>query len=100
MLRFEGKGVGVTGAGSGIGEGTARRFSAEGATVVLLGRHKGSIEAVAKDLPSERTWTRVADVSKFRQVETAIASTVKRFGRLDVLVNNAGIFKGRRGQKT
>jgi len=94
MLRFEGKVVLVTGAGSGIGEGTARRFSAEGATVVVVGRHKGSITAVAKDLPSERTLVKVADVSKYRQIEAAIDSAVKKFGRLDVLVNNAGIFKG------
>jgi meso-butanediol dehydrogenase / (S,S)-butanediol dehydrogenase / diacetyl reductase len=94
MLRFEGKVVVVTGAGSGIGEGTARRFSAEGATVVLFGRHKGSIAAVAKDLPPERTMTRVVDVSKYGQVEAAINATVKKLGRLDVLVNNAGIFKG------
>jgi meso-butanediol dehydrogenase/(S,S)-butanediol dehydrogenase/diacetyl reductase len=100
MHRFEGKVVVVTGAGSGIGEGTARRFSAEGAIVVLVGRHKGSIEAVAKDLPSERTSTRVADVSKYRQVEAAIVSTVRKFGRLDVLVNNAGIFKGSTVTKT
>jgi meso-butanediol dehydrogenase / (S,S)-butanediol dehydrogenase / diacetyl reductase len=89
MQRFEGKVVVVTGAGSGIGEGTARRFSAEGATVVLVGRHKGSIEAVAKSLPSGRTFARVAD-----------DSTVKKFGRLDVLVNNAGIFKGSTVTKT
>ena len=100
MERFEDKVVLVTGAGSGIGEGAARRFSAEGATVVLVGRHKASIGGVAKDLPSERTWTRVADVSKFRQIEAAIVSTVKRFGRLDVLVNNAGIFKGSTVTKT
>jgi len=100
MRRFEGKVVVVTGAGSGIGEGTARRFSAEGATVVLVGHHKGNIAQVAKELPSERTWTRVADVSKYRQVEAAIDSTVKKFGRLDVLVNNAGIFKGSTVTKT
>jgi meso-butanediol dehydrogenase/(S,S)-butanediol dehydrogenase/diacetyl reductase len=100
MLRFEGKVVLVTGAGSGIGEGTARRFSAEGATVVLVGRHKGSINAVAKSLPSERTFAKVADVSKYRQIEAAIDSTVKKLGRLDVLVNNAGIFKGSTVTKT
>ena len=94
MQRFAGKVVLVTGAGSGIGEGTARRFSAEGATVVLVGRHKGSIAAVAKDLPAERTMVKVADVSKYRQIEAAIDSAVKKLGRLDVLVNNAGIFKG------
>ena len=100
MMRFVGKVVLVTGAGSGIGEGAARRFAAEGATVVLVGRHKGSINAVAKDLPSERTLVRVADVSKFREIEAAITSTVKKWGRLDVLVNNAGIFKGSTVTKT
>jgi meso-butanediol dehydrogenase / (S,S)-butanediol dehydrogenase / diacetyl reductase len=100
MRRFEGKVVLVTGAGSGIGEATARRFSEEGAAVVLVGRHKGSIEKVAKDLPAERTRTRVADVSKLRQVEAAVAFTVKIFGTLDVLVNNAGIFKGSTVTKT
>jgi meso-butanediol dehydrogenase/(S,S)-butanediol dehydrogenase/diacetyl reductase len=94
MLRFEGKVVLVTGAGSGIGEGTARRFSEEGAVVVLVGRHKGSIAAVAADLPRNRTMARVADVSKPSQVESAVAAAVKAFGRLDVLVNNAGIFAG------
>jgi meso-butanediol dehydrogenase / (S,S)-butanediol dehydrogenase / diacetyl reductase len=94
MMRFDGKVVLVTGAGSGIGEGTARRFSGEGAVVVLVGHHKGSIAAVAKDLPPERTMVRVADVSKFHQVEAAIISAAKKFGRIDVLVNNAGIFKG------
>jgi meso-butanediol dehydrogenase/(S,S)-butanediol dehydrogenase/diacetyl reductase len=62
--------------------------------VVLVGRHKGNIEAVAADLPSERTMTRVADVKRLRDLEAAVAAAVKRFGRLDVMVNNAGIFKG------
>jgi meso-butanediol dehydrogenase/(S,S)-butanediol dehydrogenase/diacetyl reductase len=100
MQRFEGKVVLVTGAGSGIGEGTARRFSAEGATVVLVWRHKGSIDKVAKSLPSERTFAKAADVSRYRQIEAAIDSTVKKCGRLDVLVNNAGIFKGSTVTKT
>src|SRR5688572_8135656 len=93
-MRFAGKVVIVTGAGSGIGEGTARRFPAEGATVVLVGRHRANIARVAKDLPKERTRIRVADVSKPAQIEAAVKATVKEFGRLDVMVNNAGIFAG------
>jgi len=99
-MRFANKVVVVTGAGSGIGAATARRFSEEGATVVLIGHHRGNIEKVAKALSAERTVTRVADVSKPRQVEAAIAATVKRFGSLHVLVNNAGIFKGSTVTKT
>lgn len=99
-MRFAGKVVMVTGAGSGIGEGTARRFSAEGAVVVLVGRHRSNIARVAKELPNERTRARVADVSKPAQVEAAVEATVREFGRLDVMVNNAGIFEGSTVTKT
>jgi meso-butanediol dehydrogenase/(S,S)-butanediol dehydrogenase/diacetyl reductase len=54
----------------------------------------GSIAAVAADLPRNRTMARVADVSKQSQVESAVAATLRAFGRIDVLVNNAGIFAG------
>jgi meso-butanediol dehydrogenase/(S,S)-butanediol dehydrogenase/diacetyl reductase len=91
MQRFTGKVVVVTGAGSGIGEATARRFSQEGACVVLAGRTKASLEAVAADLPDDRTLVCKTDVSDFDDVEKLIAKAVKKFGRLDVLVNNAGV---------
>src|SRR5436190_426706 len=93
-MRFEGKVVIVTGAGSGIGEATARRFSSEGAAVVLVGRHRPNITRVARDLPKDRTRAKVADVSKLAQVGAAVESAVMEFGRLDVMVNNAGIFAG------
>jgi meso-butanediol dehydrogenase/(S,S)-butanediol dehydrogenase/diacetyl reductase len=99
-MRFLNKVVVVTGAGSGIGAATARRFSEEGAAVVLVGRHKANIAAVAKGLSPERTLVRVADVSKYREIEAAITAAVKAFGGLNVLVNNAGIFKGSSVTKT
>jgi meso-butanediol dehydrogenase/(S,S)-butanediol dehydrogenase/diacetyl reductase len=92
--RFKGKIVIVTGAASGIGEAAARRFSAEGAKVVLVDRQREALEKVAAELPSDHTLVHVADVSDSRAVNDMVASAVKRFGRLDVLVNNAGVHEG------
>ena len=100
MERFADKVVIVTGAGSGIGEGTVRRFSEEGASVVLVGDHRRNVAAVAADLPKDRTLVKVADVSKQRDMEEVVAATLKAFGGIDVLVNNAGIFKGSSVTKT
>ncbi|HEX3677359.1 MAG TPA: SDR family oxidoreductase [Sphingomicrobium sp.] len=92
--RFEDKVVIITGAASGIGEATARRFSAEGAKVVLVDRQREALEKVAAELPSDRTLVHIADVSDSPAVGEMVASAVKRFGRLDVLVNNAGVHEG------
>ena len=93
-MRFEGKVVIVTGSGSGIGEAAARRFSLEGAAVVLVGDHRRNISAAAADMPKDRTLALVADVSKLRDMEGVVAAVLKRFGALHVLVNNAGVFAG------
>ena len=93
MERFRGKVVIVTGATSGIGEETARRFSREGALLVLADRQKNKLDEVAAELPTDRVLAYAMDVSRYPEVEALMQATVKRFGSINVLVNNAGIAK-------
>ncbi|MCP3442337.1 SDR family NAD(P)-dependent oxidoreductase [Bradyrhizobium sp. CCGUVB14] len=94
MNRFESKVVIVTSAASGIGASTARRFASEGGSVVLVDRNEMALADIARELPSDRVLAHVADVSDSDAVDAMVATTVKRFGRLDVLVNNAGVHEG------
>ncbi|TCK33647.1 meso-butanediol dehydrogenase/(S,S)-butanediol dehydrogenase/diacetyl reductase [Paraburkholderia sp. BL8N3] len=89
--RFAEKVVVITGAGSGIGEGTARRFASEGASVVLAGRTREKLERVAADFDAARTLVQVTDVSELAQANALIEAALTRFKRIDVLVNNAGV---------
>lgn len=100
MERFRGKTIVVTGASSGIGEGIARRFAAEGANVVLAARRKDRLDALAAELGAQRTLAVVTDVTKPEEVEAAIQATVDRFGGIDVLVSNAGVGLGKEFEET
>jgi meso-butanediol dehydrogenase/(S,S)-butanediol dehydrogenase/diacetyl reductase len=89
--RFENKVVLVTGGGSGIGAATARRFAREGATVIVTGRRQEKLDDVAADGPVGRIVGRRLDVTDGAAVRSVIASVVEEFGRLDMVVNNAGV---------
>lgn len=93
--RFVNKTVIVTGAGSGIGAGAAKRFAAEGANVVLAGRSRDKLEAIAAGLEPDRVLVQTCDVSDESQVAALMAAAAGRFGGIDVLVSNAGtaVFK-------
>lgn len=91
-MRFEGKTVIVTGAGSGIGAATAKRFHADGANVVLSGRTAEKLEKVASGLADRsRVLVQSGDVSEEGDVQALVQATADRFGGVDVLVNNAGV---------
>lgn len=91
MNRFEGKIVIVTGAGSGIGAATAKRFLEEGASVVLNGRRKNKLEETARGLPEDTVLIDSGDISEKEYVFGLVKRTVDRFHHIDVLVNNAAV---------
>jgi len=92
-MRLESKVAIITGAGQGIGEAYARRFAREGATVVVADVNEEKGRAVATSLGAPHVFERV-DVSSEADTERVARAVAARFGRIDVLVNNAAIFYG------
>jgi NAD(P)-dependent dehydrogenase (short-subunit alcohol dehydrogenase family) len=90
MKRFTDKVVLVTGGGGAIGSAAARRFADEGARLAIVDRDRGAAARIADDLGAEAL-TIEADVGDESQAADAVARTVRHFGRIDVLFNNAGI---------
>jgi NADP-dependent 3-hydroxy acid dehydrogenase YdfG len=83
----------VTGASSGIGEATARRLAEHGASVALVARRRDRLETLAAEIEEAGGTALVveADITDRTQAEAAVRQVVDRFGRLDSLVNNAGV---------
>ncbi|CAG2104378.1 unnamed protein product [Medioppia subpectinata] len=95
-VRYAGKVVVVTGSSSGIGADTAIQFGKSGAQVVIAGRRAHNLSEVSKQIAKVsptglKALEVVCDVTKDDDCKRLIESTIKAFGRLDVLVNNAGV---------
>ncbi|EPY7202858.1 SDR family oxidoreductase [Klebsiella variicola] len=95
---ISGKVVVITGASSGIGEATARRLSAAGACVVLGARRLEKLNALAEEITTAGGKVEVAqtDVANLQDIEALVNKAVEVFGRVDVLINNAGIMPNSR----
>jgi 3-oxoacyl-[acyl-carrier protein] reductase len=83
----------VTGGGSGIGRAIAERFVQSGHHAMILGRTEAKLQQVTEEAGA-RMHYQVTDISQREQVEAAIAAVLDTFGRVDVLVNNAGFVEG------
>ncbi|WP_376087444.1 SDR family NAD(P)-dependent oxidoreductase [Roseomonas sp. CCTCC AB2023176] len=94
-MRFSGRTAAVTGGGSGIGKEVARRFVAEGGSVVINGRDAAKLEAAAREIDGtgERVATHAGDIADPAVGRGLVEAAVRRFGGLDALFNNAGVFR-------
>jgi len=81
----------ITGASQGLGRALALAFAREGARVAINARSEESIGPVAEEVEDAEVLALAADVSKSAEVERMVGETVERFGKIDVLVNNAGL---------
>ncbi len=92
-MKLKGKVAIITGASKGIGKGIALRFSQEGAAVVLASRSLDLLSAIVDQVRNKggRAMALDLDVTRYESVEKVVNQTVEHFGRLDIMVNNAGI---------
>jgi len=88
---LSGQTVAITGASSGIGEATALACAAAGANVALAARREDRIRALAERIGTDRAWAFTADVGEEDQARAFVDGAAEHFGRLDHLVNNAGV---------
>ncbi len=90
---IEGKVIVITGASSGLGEAAARHLAAQGAAVALGARRAERIDAIANELNADggKAIAIPTDVTQYDQVKRLVDSAVQAFGRIDVMINNAGL---------
>lgn len=90
-MKLKGKVALITGGGTGIGAAIAERFIEEGALVCISGRRQEMLDEAAKKISSENLTTCAGDVAEEKDTERMVSATVAFGGRIDVLVNNAGL---------
>jgi NAD(P)-dependent dehydrogenase (short-subunit alcohol dehydrogenase family) len=91
MNRLANKVALITGGGSGIGLASARMLLEEGAKVAITGRDEAKLKDASRELGGDRVFHTAADVADPKQVQALVEKVIARFGRIDLLVNNAGV---------
>lgn len=95
-MRFQDKVVIITGGASGIGLAAAKRFASEGARIVVADYNLANLNAAEPEIRAAGApdvWSSLCNVAMETQVQATVAGTLERFGRLDVVVNNAGLMQ-------
>jgi meso-butanediol dehydrogenase/(S,S)-butanediol dehydrogenase/diacetyl reductase len=88
---YHGRVVLITGGGSGIGRAMARAFLEQGATVAITGRHLAALEETIASFPEDRAAAIVGDMATEAGVAAAVAEVISRWGRINVVIANAGL---------
>ena len=92
-MKLKGKSAIVTGGGSGIGLACTKLFSNEGANVAIFGRRKDKLNATAKEV-GRQTLAVTGDLMVNNDLDSLVSKTLQAFGKIDIVVNNGGIFTG------
>lgn len=91
MSNIQDKVVLIMGASSGIGEATTKKLAKEGAKIVIAARREDRLKSLVESLPNNEISYMVADVSKSEEVQAVVDLAIEKYGRVDVLYNNAGV---------
>jgi NADP-dependent 3-hydroxy acid dehydrogenase YdfG len=91
MSTIQDKVVIIMGASSGIGEATTKKLGQEGAKLVIAARREDRLKSLVESLPNAEISYAVADVSNKEEVQAVVDLAIEKYGRVDVLYNNAGV---------